>query len=116
MSTLAYAKSISRRADRSVALGELLHEVGELKHLLQPQHLTLRLRILDKLDALWVDCDPTDVEAFPDFDLIGQAKLLRRELEAANQPLFEAARCQIAQRGHSRDLDGWLAQTANETG
>ena len=116
MSTLAHARSTASKADRSVAFSELLQEVEESKHLLQPQQVTLRLKILDKLDVLWVDCDPTDVKSSPDHDFIADAKLLRRELEAANQLLFRAVRRQIAQPGHSGDLDGWLAQIANGSG
>lgn len=95
---------------------ELLHEVGESKHLLQPEQLTRRLKILDRLDALRGECSPMHLEDFPDSELIARVTLVRQELEAANQPLFEAARCQIVQRGHSCALDGWLAEIVNDTG
>jgi len=68
----------------------------------------MRLNLLDELDALMGDLDPDLLITCPDSGLLAWAGALRRQLESANQTLYQAVHAEIALRGGSPTLDGWL--------
>jgi Histone methylation protein DOT1 len=100
--------------DRLHELSEFLHAVGDAHHLLVPEQLTMRLNVLDKLDALIGDLDLRSLHSFCGSELITGAKSIRSQFEAANETLYEAAHAEIALQGNSPALDRWLRELVNE--
>jgi histone methylation protein DOT1 len=95
--------------DRLSELRHFLRVVGDANHLLLPEHLTMRLSLLDKLDALTGDLDSCCGSG-----LIMAANAISSEFEAANEKLYEAAHAEIALRGNSPALDRWLRELVND--
>src|ERR1700733_3938213 len=92
--------------DRLNELRHLLHVVvGAAHRLLLPEQLTMRLNVLDKLDALIGDLDLRSLNSFYGSELIMGAKSIRSQFEAANETLYEAAHAEIALQGNSPALD-----------
>jgi hypothetical protein len=100
--------------DRLWELRQFLHGVGDARYLLQPERLTMRLNVLDELDAIMGDLDLRGPKTFSDPELILRARSLRFQLEAANQTMYEAAHAEIAARGNSSALDRWLTGLVND--
>ena len=107
MSTI-YQHRSQIATDRFRELQQLLHVAGDAQNLLQPEQLTMRLNLLDELDALMGDLDPDLLITCPDSGLLACAGALRRQLESANQTLYQAVHAEIALRGGSPTLDRWL--------
>jgi hypothetical protein len=100
--------------DRLYELRRFLHGVGEARHLLQPEQLTMRLNALYELEAIMGDLDLQDLKTFPDPGLILRARSLRSQFEAANQTIYEAAHAEIPLQGKSPTLNRWLAGLVDE--
>lgn len=101
--------------DRLNELRHLLHVVvGAAHRLLLPEQLTMRLNVLDKLDALIGDLDLRSLNSFYGSELIMGAKSIRSQFEAANETLYEAAHAEIALQGNSPALDHWLSELVKD--
>jgi hypothetical protein len=100
--------------DRLNELRQFLHVVGDAQHLLLPEQLTMRLNVLDKLDALIGDLDLRSLNSFCGSELIMGAKSIRSQFEAANETLYEAAHAEIALQGNSPALDRWLSELVDD--
>ena len=92
---------------RNAKLGDLL-DASRTQHLLEPEWLMMRLRLLDTLDALIGDLDLRDITDARDLQLIQRAKALRLQLEAANDTIYDAAHAEIKLLGRSPTLEAWL--------
>lgn len=100
--------------DRMNELRQFLHVVGDAHHLLPPEGLTMRLNVLDKLDALIGDLDLRSLNSLRGSELIMRAGSIRSQFEAANETLYEAAHAEIALQGNSTALDRWLSELVND--
>jgi tRNA/tmRNA/rRNA uracil-C5-methylase (TrmA/RlmC/RlmD family) len=100
--------------DRLHELRRFLHGVDDAPYLLQPEQLTMRLNLLDELDAIMGDLGSQDLKIFSDSEPIQLAASLRLQFEAANRTMFEAAHAEIALQGSSPAFDQWLAQLVND--
>jgi Histone methylation protein DOT1 len=89
----------------------LLHDLRG-KDLFLPEQLAARLNGLDKLDAIIGDLDPGALEMRPELELIARAKVLSRQLEAANEMVYKAIRSEIAVLGNSPAMNDWLMELA----
>ncbi len=114
MSTITDFLAPEIETDGLFELRRLLHRVGDAQDLLQPGQLTMRLNVLDKLDAIIGDADWGSPETSSDRELFMLANSLRSRLEAANQELYEAAHAEIAFQGNSSALSQWLTDLAND--
>jgi Histone methylation protein DOT1 len=90
-------------------LRQFLRVVGDANHLLLPEHLTMRLSILDKLDAL-----TGDLNSCCGSELIRAANAISSQFEAANETLYKAAHAEIARQGNSPALDRWLSELVDD--
>lgn len=113
MSTITYSFPLQSETDRLYELSQFLHGVGDAQHLLQPEQLTKRLNVLDKLDAIAGDLDLRGLKTISDPELIMRAKSLRSQLEEANETLYEVAHAEIALQGKSPALERWLTELIN---
>jgi len=111
MSTITFVPQ--NEIDRLYDLRQFLDGVGDA-HLLQPKRLTMRLNILDKLDAIVGDLDTLDLKSFFDPEVILRAELLKSQLEEANESLYEVAHDEIVLTGKSPALDRWLAEAVDD--
>lgn len=100
--------------DRFHGLRQFLHTLGDTQHLLKPEHLATRLKVLDELDAIIGDLDPNHLKISSDPGLMVRANALRFQFGAANEMLYEAAHTEIALWGHSTALAGWLRDAATD--
>ena len=114
MSTKIYSFRFQSEIELLSALRQLLHGVGDTQHLLHSAELTRRLDVLDKLDALLGALDLRGPQVFSDPELILRAESLRCQFEAVNETLYEAARSEIAIRGYSPTLNGWLTKLVDD--
>lgn len=114
VSTLIQRPSLQSAVGRFHDLRQSLHAFGQRRHLLQPEQLAMRLKVLDKLDAIIGDVDAPI--ACSDPGLIACARALRSQFEAANNMLYDAAHAEIALRGDSSALDRLLRDIASVVG
>jgi hypothetical protein len=114
VSTITRSVLPQNEIDRLNELRQFLHAVGDAHHLLLPEQLTMRLNLLDKLDALIGDLDLRSLNSFCGSELIMGAKSIRSQFEAANETLYEAAHVEIALQGISPALDCWLSELVND--
>jgi hypothetical protein len=114
VSTITRSVLPQNEIDRLNELRQFLHGVGDAHHLLLPEQLTMRLNLLDKLDALIGDLDLRSLNSFCGSELIMGAKSIRSQFEAANETLYEAAHVEIALQGISPALDCWLSELVND--
>jgi Histone methylation protein DOT1 len=113
VSTIIHSLS-QNELDRLYELRQFLSGVGDAQHLLHPEQLTMRLNVLDKLDAIIGDLDLQGLKTFSEPELIMRAKSLKSQFEAANETLYEAAHAEIAVQGNSPVLDRWLTELVND--
>lgn len=99
---------------RCLELRPFLDRVRDVKHLLQPDQLAMRLNVLDELDAIIGDLDPGSPKKCFDSELIARAEALRSQFEAANEMLYEEVRTEITLQGDSPAMDRWLVELAND--
>ena len=100
--------------DRLKELGQFLQVVGDAHHLLLPEHLTMRLNVLDKIDALIGDLDLRSPNSCCGSELIMAANSISSQFEAANETLYKSAHAEIALQGSSIALDRWLREPFND--
>jgi hypothetical protein len=114
VSTTTQSVILQNEINRFDPLRQFLKSEGDARHLLQPERLTTRLTILDKLDAIVGVLESPDLNTPSDPELILRARLLRCRLEAANETLYEAAHAEIAVRGNSPAFDRWLTELTSD--
>jgi hypothetical protein len=108
MSTLI-AGSVPRSGiDHCDVLRSFLFGLGDVRCLLGPDQLAIRLTVLDQLDVILGDLGTAACMAWSDPQIVARANSLRSQFEAANEKLFVAARSELALQGKSRSIDRWL--------
>ena len=106
-------ESLQLNTDRFNDLRQFLAGVGDVRHLLRPEKLAIRLNALDELDAIVGDPELGVMKTCSGLGIIARANALRCQFEAANETLYEAVRSEIALHGNSSTLHLWLAELAN---
>jgi hypothetical protein len=114
VSTITRSVLPQNEIDRLNELRQFLHVVGDAHRLLLPEQLTMRLNVLDKLDALIGDLYLRSLNSFCGSELITGAKSIRSQFEAENETLYEAAHAEIALQGNSPALDRWLSELVKD--
>jgi Histone methylation protein DOT1 len=82
--------------------------------LLQPEHLAIRLNLLDELDAIIGDVDLGAFKSSEEPEIVEYARALSSQLEAANETLYGNARAEISLEGSSPVLHQWLMELRDE--
>ncbi|HVT98085.1 MAG TPA: hypothetical protein VHE33_11310 [Acidobacteriaceae bacterium] len=102
--------------DRQEELHAFLWEAGNEADLLRPDGVAERLRILDALDSVMGDAIGwTAGSAFGiEVHLAARLRKVRRQLEWANEEIFDELRGEIVREGHSRRL--WQMLRGGEGG
>jgi hypothetical protein len=114
VSTIIRSVLPQNEIDRLNELRQFLHVVGDARRLLLPEQLTMRLNVLDKLDALMGDLDLRSLNSFWGSELIIAARGIRCQFEAANETLYKAVHAEIALQGNSPALDRWLRELVSD--
>ena len=114
VSTKTYFIPTPAEIHRLHELRQWVHRVGDAQHLLKPEQLTMRLNLLDELDAIMGNLGSQDLKTFSDPEPIRRAVSLKSQFEAANQAMYEAAHAEIALRGNSPAFHHWLTELVND--
>ncbi len=113
MSTLIDHPFSQNNIDRWHALRLFLHGVEDIRRLLHPEHLAIRLNLLDELDFIIGDVDLGALKTNDEPEIVERARVLGCQLEAANELLYETARAEISLQGNSPVMPRWLMELAD---
>ena len=114
VSTIIDVRFSQTDIDRCLELQLWLHDLRTGMNLLLPEQLAKRLNALDELDAIIGDLDLGGLGALPEPELIARAMVLRHQVEAANEMIYQAARAEIAALGNSPVIEHWLMQLVSD--
>lgn len=98
-------------------LCRLVEQLEEDRLLCEPDQLRRRLDALDLLDACFPDClagGPGAHDASDSAKLCRRVNLLRAQMEAANEGVYEGIRAEILRGGRSESLWQWARLAAQD--
>ena len=96
------------------ALRLFLHSVEDVRRLLQPENLAIRLNLLDELDVIIGDVDLGALKTCEEPEIVARVRTLICQLETVNELLYGVARAEISLQGNSPLMHRWLIELTDE--
>lgn len=114
MSTFIDQPAPQNEIGRWHALRLFLHSVEDVRRLLQPENLAIRLNLLDELDVIIGDVDLGALKTCEEPEIVARVRTLICQLETVNELLYGVARAEISLQGNSPLMHRWLIELADE--